>query len=103
MGVRCLAMTGVPGWLTQALLDSLTRFPLEGMSEIRAFVHPAFLTSSTQLRQRNAAISSVHALDLSLGDPTSRKALEGIDVLVHSAAVIHVRRTADWYRINTDG
>jgi nucleoside-diphosphate-sugar epimerase len=104
MGLRCLAMTGVPGWLTQALLDDLRLSPLDGISEIRAFVHPALLPSSAELRKRNPTISCVHGLDLGQSQAeSSQKSLDGIDVLVHSAAMIHVRRTADWYRVNTEG
>jgi nucleoside-diphosphate-sugar epimerase len=99
-------VTGFPGWLTQALLDDLSASSLEGLSAIRALVHPGFLPASADLRKRNPSIESIHPLDLSLPEDelhVLNAALEGAEVLLHSAAVIHVRKTPDWYRINTEG
>jgi nucleoside-diphosphate-sugar epimerase len=104
LGVTCLAVTGFPGWLTQALLDDLTACD-SGLREVKAFVHPSVLPVSAELRTLNPILSSVHALDLGRMEhsPEVDAALRGVDVLIHSAAVIHVHRTADWYRINTRG
>src|SRR5262249_37451424 len=33
--------------------------------------------------------------------PLLERGLEGVDVVLHAAGAIHVRRTADWYRVNT--
>jgi UDP-glucose 4-epimerase len=103
-GVKCLAVTGVPGWLTQALLEDLSASD-SGISEVRALVHPSFVPRSRELREQNPILASIHPLDL--GDTESRadegEALRGVDVLIHSAAMIHVHRTSDWYRVNTDG
>ncbi len=105
MGVKCLAVTGVPGWLTQALFDDLPVSGLDRFSEIRAFIHPGALSISSELRERNPLITSVHAIDLGGQGPSKEldSGLRGVDILVHSAAVIHVHRTNDWYRINTEG
>jgi nucleoside-diphosphate-sugar epimerase len=103
--VKCLAVTGIPGWLAQALLDDLTACD-SGLSKVRAFVHPSFLALSAELRKRNQVLTSVHPLDLGQWESSSDgvdAALRDVDVLIHSAAVIHVHRTSDWYRINTDG
>ena len=104
--MKCLAVTGVPGWLTQALFDDLGASGLDQFSEVRGFVHPNFMSVSSELSKRNPALTSVHALDLAKPHASSNgleSVLQGVDVLVHSAAVIHVRRTNDWYRINTHG
>jgi nucleoside-diphosphate-sugar epimerase len=104
-GVKCLAVTGVPGWLTQALFEDLSAGD-SGISEVRALVHPDFLPRSRELREQNPILDSIHPLDLGDAESSSDKveaALRGVDVLVHSAAVIHVHRTSDWYRVNADG
>jgi nucleoside-diphosphate-sugar epimerase len=103
--MKCLAITGVPGWLTQAFLDDLTVCDSE-LSEVRAFVHPGFLHLSAELRKRNPVLASLHPLDLGRQESSADgvdAALRGVDVLIHSAGVIHVHRTGDWYRINTEG
>lgn len=104
MPVKSLAMTGAPGWLTQALLDDLARDPFPELQEIRALAHPSVAGAiATGPGQPRAA---VHALDLAEPESVAAQcgsALAGVDVLLHSAAVIHVRRTADWYRVNTEG
>ena len=103
--MKGLAVTGIPGWLTQALLDDLIACDSE-FSNVRALVHPSVLPLSSELGKRNPVLTSIHPLDLAHPESRSNEveaALRGVDVLVHSAAVIHVRRTSDWYRINTDG
>jgi nucleoside-diphosphate-sugar epimerase len=103
--MNCLAITGVPGWLTQALLDDLGDSNLDRIRKIKAFVHPGLLDSSGQIAQRNPILNSIHPLDLR--QPGLFKgvqdALRDVDVLLHAAGAIHVQRTADWYRINLDG
>jgi nucleoside-diphosphate-sugar epimerase len=65
---------------------------------MRAFVQPGMLEHA----KPDPAIRQVTPFDLDAQrfDP---KSMEGVDVVLHSAAVIHVRKTADWYRINTQG
>lgn len=104
--MKCLAVTGVPGWLTQAFFDDLSASGLDEVSEIRAFVHPSFVPASAELNKRNPLLRSIHSFDLGSPEDLSKQlgvALKGVDALVHSAAVIHVRRTSDWYRSNTEG
>jgi nucleoside-diphosphate-sugar epimerase len=94
---RTLAITGVPGWFTQALLDDLRIAPLENY-RVRALVHPSLEVSA--ILARNPELAGVEPYDLLAGNGS---ALKAVDVLVHAAAVIHVRRTSEWYRLNTEG
>jgi nucleoside-diphosphate-sugar epimerase len=99
-------MTGVPGWLTQALLEDIARCPLDQAREIRALVHPALVNGLDASSGISDAPMSLHPIDLALPETLPAQcgaALQGVDVLLHAAGVIHVRRTADWYRVNTEG
>ena len=97
-----LLLTGVPGWLTEALLDDLARSPRNGLSAVRCLVqrNPEFDDRSFVAR---------HALDLEIvsGDlrdaESLRTAVQGVDTVLHAAGILHVRRTREWYDINTDG
>src|SRR5688572_11649759 len=102
MSASRLGLTGVPGWLTEALLDDVHSKPGEGQSEVRALVHPGLIEAARSLGKRFPLLTSIYSFDLGSAD-VSPAILEGLDVLVHSAAVIHVRRTQDWYSINTEG
>ena len=98
-----LALTGVPGWLTTALMDDWVRLPDPKLGEIRALVHPAIdAPALAEMRKRWPLLREVIAYDLASPRPIERE-LEGIAAIIHSGAVIHVRRTADWYRVNTEG
>ena len=79
---------------------------MDQLREVRAFIHPALLNRFDLSSSSRTALASTHAFDLALPETLPAQcgaALEGVDVLLHAAAVIHVRRTADWYRINTEG
>lgn len=102
MSIGKLAITGFPGWLTTALLDDLLAHPAQAPDELVLLAHPANMSAAATAAARYPWRSSV--VPLELGAPLSvTDALRGVDVLVHTAAVIHVRRTDDWYRINTQG
>ena len=101
--LKSLVLTGVPGWLTTALLDDLTRHPDPQLGAIRALVHPAIDRSVlTQSQKHWPVIGEIVPYDLAASNPIERN-LEGADAVLHSAGVIHVRRTSDWYRVNTEG
>jgi nucleoside-diphosphate-sugar epimerase len=87
----------VPGWFTQAFLDDLRASPLEDF-RVRAMIHPSM--ERTAILARNPELAGVELYDLAAASET---ALKGVGVLLHAAAVIHVRRTSDWYRLNTEG
>jgi nucleoside-diphosphate-sugar epimerase len=91
-------LTGVPGWLTAALLDDLERAPLADLEEVAALIH----RPADQLQARHKLLTRFIVCDLGAPGPLDGQ-LAGITTVLHSAAVIHVRRTSDWYRVNTEG
>jgi nucleoside-diphosphate-sugar epimerase len=96
-----LLITGVPGWFTEALLDSVSRDPPPGLARVRCLVQregPAV----DALRARYPADWEYVRGDLL--DPGSlARAAAGVGAVVHAAGIIHVARTSDWYRVNAEG
>jgi nucleoside-diphosphate-sugar epimerase len=95
-----IALTGAPGWLANAFLDTVAMTP--DIQSVHALVHPAAWTDNPI--SIHPAVSTVTAHDL--GDRRAldvTPAFEGIDTVIHAAGIIHVRRTEEWYRINTEG
>jgi nucleoside-diphosphate-sugar epimerase len=60
------------------------------------------LPDAERIRREQPAIRSLAPFDLATPSFDAIR-MEGVDVVLHSAAVIHVHRTADWYRVNTQG
>ena len=100
--MKSLLLTGVPGWLTTALLDDYVKKSEPGLEGVAALVHPSMLGKAREIQARHPAIRAVNAHDLEsmTVDP---RVFEGMDSVFHTAAVIHVKKTNDWYRINRDG
>jgi nucleoside-diphosphate-sugar epimerase len=64
------------------------------------------LAAAAALKNKVRVLTAISALDLATAAKSRgplQETLAGVQVLVHSAAVIHVQRTKDWYRINTAG
>lgn len=97
-----LLLTGVPGWLTAALLDDLPRAPLAGLSGVRCMVERGAAVDRAPGCGSNVSDWEIVEGDLRDAD-SLRRAVRGVDTVLHAAGVVHVRRTRDWYRINTDG
>jgi nucleoside-diphosphate-sugar epimerase len=97
-----LAVTGVPGWLTHALLRSLRDDPpADGDAAATALVHRDVVVDE-RLRAEYPNVTAWLPFDLaSPGD--LRPLLEGAQTVVHAAGIIHVRKPSDWDRVNTDG
>jgi len=97
-----LLLTGVPGWLTSALLDSIVAFPPNGLSSIRCFIQRGVPFDQIAFRRQ-------YPLDLEIveGDLRDKDSLAmavgGIDTVLHAAAILHVRHPREWYVINSDG
>ena len=99
--MKKLAITGYPGWLTTALLDDYSSRPNE-FTDLVALVHPASKTRAEAAIANYPWRSTVVEFDLAKPERTIPE-LTGVDVLVHTAAVIHVHKTSDWYAINARG
>lgn len=99
---RRLLLTGVPGWLTSALLDNLVEHPLNGLQYVRALIHPASAPQAAELCSRYAALEDVRVYDMA-SDRLPDSHFDGADAVVHTAGIIHVKRTREWYVVNTEG
>ena len=96
-----LLLTGVPGWLTEGVLQSLRESPPPGLTEARCLVEPGRRPAPSETEELPFAITHVEA---DLRDRSSLlDATGGVDTVLHAAGVLHVRRTQDWYEINTRG
>jgi nucleoside-diphosphate-sugar epimerase len=100
--VSKLAVTGYPGWLATAFLAALNGPQYESPGEILAIVHPDTVEAARKSLAQQGLPFEVVAYDLAQPAPLY-ETLRGVDVLVHSAAIIHVKSTKDWYRVNTEG
>lgn len=97
--MKTLLVTGVPGWLTNVLLASLATSPLPGLEEVRCLMlRPGGLPVRPPPGLRFVPVVG----ELS-DQPALIKAVTGCDAVLHAAGILHVHRTADWYRINTQG
>ena len=98
-----LLLTGVPGWLTAAVLEDFRRDPLPGLGGIRCLVQPDARLDPAAL----AAGPRRPSLEIVRGDlrnaDSLRAAVQGVDSVLHAAGVVHVRRVRDWYDVNADG
>lgn len=102
MKVERLAVTGYPGWLTNALLEALEDGGDGAPSSLTLLVHPSMAARAREAQARYSPSTEVVPYDL--GAPQSiEEQLRGVDVVLHTAAVIHVRRTRDWYDVNAKG
>jgi nucleoside-diphosphate-sugar epimerase len=97
-----LLVTGAPGWLADAFLCSLARDPLDGVSRVRCLVHPKSTFDAQEPMRRwgiGAEIAHGDLLDVS----SLERAVDGVDLVLHAAAIMHVRRIDEYYAINTQG
>ena len=102
MGARSrLTVTGVPGWLTHAFLESLRATPLAGDDSATALVHRA-VTVDDGMRAAYPNVTAWLPFDLASPDNVGRL-LEGCEIVLHAAGVIHVRKPSEWDVVNTGG
>ena len=99
MEVHRLLVTGFPGWLTTRLLEDLLARPPAGLREIVCLSEP-----EVAVRLPAAGEIGVRLVRGTLGDERAlESAVAGCDAVIHAAGLVHVRRTSDWYRVNTEG
>ncbi len=100
--VGVLLVTGAPGWLADRLLASLAADPPRGLTRVRCLVNGAQALTGTLYKE--CAGAPVEAVRGDLRDMASlRAAVRGVDSVVHGAAIMHVKRIAEYYDINTEG
>jgi len=90
-----LLLTGYPGWLTSRFLETLDAYPpFDGIRCLTQLPVPAPLAKTV----------SVECFRGDLLDSASlAAATKDVDVVLHAAGIIHVKRISDFYRINRDG
>lgn len=93
-----LLVTGYPGWLTTRFLETLGDYP----------AYAGKITSIRCLTLGQAPLPSVpvHCENVAgnLNDCGSLKAAAaGMDLVLHAAGILHVKRNRDFYRVNRDG
>lgn len=99
MRTERLLLTGFPGWLTTRLLADLLARPAEGLREIVCLSEPGAPATAP-----SGSRIPVRVVRGTLGDAAAlAAAVAGCDTVLHAAGILHVRRTADWYRVNTEG
>jgi UDP-glucose 4-epimerase len=96
-----LAVTGVPGWLTYAFLKSLRESPLGDAGSATALVHRA-VTVDDHMRAAYPNVTAWRPFDLAAAGDV-RPLLEGAEIVLHAAGIIHVRTPSEWDAINTHG
>lgn len=91
-----LLITGYPGWLTSRLLETWSDYQ-SPFTEIRCLVHP----SQIDVPCLTPGMEIVKG-DL-LNQESLMKACEGVDAVLHTAAVLHVQRVREFYEVNAEG
>jgi nucleoside-diphosphate-sugar epimerase len=100
--MKTVGITGFPGWLTSGMFADFERHPEMEFERVVAFVYPSMLEQARKEARKYPWPFDLTPLDLSNPEPCAPR-LAGVDVVVHTAALIHVRRTRDWYDVNAAG
>lgn len=93
-----LLITGYPGWLSNRFLETLAEYAL-CFDSIRCLAE----SGKTAFVPPNLSVP-VECVAGDLLDIVSlRKATRNVDLVLHAAGIIHVKKIPDFYRINRDG
>jgi nucleoside-diphosphate-sugar epimerase len=96
-----LLVTGAPGWLGDAFLQSLASSPIPGVTEVRCLVRHGAPVEGDGSSRWGVRVDVVRG---DLEDAASlERALDGVDTVLHGAAVMHVRALREYYAINSEG
>ena len=99
---QTVLVTGVPGWLTDAFLRSLASEPMSAVDAVRCLVHESSSLDDLEPKRRwgiEAEILRGNLLDVA----SLERAVARADMVVHAAAIMHVRRIEEYYAVNTQG
>lgn len=94
MGKRLL-ITGYPGWLTTRLLETW-QFYNSPFTEIRCLVLPGLEAPVQVAGQENVSGDVLEPGSL-------KKACEGVDTVLHTVGLLHVRHIREFYEVNHKG
>jgi nucleoside-diphosphate-sugar epimerase len=98
MDKKNLLITGFPGWLSSRLLD-VAGETLSASYNVICLVKPGVEAQSLEAFKNPVKIV--------FGDITEYDslvpALKDIDVVIHAAGILHVKRISDFYAVNRDG
>lgn len=95
-----LVVTGFPGWLTDGFFSFLQSHSLRDWSAMRCIVHPDAKIDPSLCDQLPANTEIIRA---NLSDRAAvAEVLIGASHVLHAAGVLHVKRTKEWYTVNTD-
>lgn len=99
--MKRLLLTGAPGWLADRVLETWVRDPRNAPEEVVCLQHPG---STRAFNPPTGERPRIRPVSGALEDPASlAAAVAGCDAVLHAAGLLHVRRTADWYAVNTEG
>ena len=91
-----ILVTGYPGWLASRFLDHVEKNDTQ-FSSIKCLVH-----KSQYSKVKDKA--NVECVEGDLLDRESLgKAVEGADIVLHAAGILHVKIKEDFYKVNRDG
>jgi nucleoside-diphosphate-sugar epimerase len=92
-----LLVTGAPGWLTDAFLQTLATNGGAGATSVRVTTLPGFT-------KRPDYGLDVEWVEADLRDEAALgKAVAGMDSILHTAGMLHVKRINEFYDVNTTG
>jgi nucleoside-diphosphate-sugar epimerase len=105
LGWGTIAVTGFPGWLTGALFERLAAAPArtEGPDRVIFLTRPSAAEEAARSARSFGLQHRIVPFELEREGGAPPGFLAGADTVLHAAAIIHVRRTSDWYHINTRG
>lgn len=95
-----LVVTGFPGWLTEGFFSFVQQHHAHQWGAIRCIVHPDV---KVDLLPKGRLPANTEIVRANLSDRAAvAKALAGATQVLHAAGILHVRKTRDWYTVNTD-
>lgn len=96
-------ITGYPGWLTSRFLAQLQEVPAAAwQQQLSRYRWRVLVAPGTEPDSPIPAIAEIQVGDVRHGALLDR-AVQGVDLVLHAAGLIHPRRIGDLYSVNRDG